>query len=552
MPEISRRTLLRSIGVASAAVAAPTLLTSCSTSGSGGSASNRGADLAPWPTYIPKTGPAPDLKGDPKTGVQDAYLTYPDKLTKGTSGVPGDGSTLKVMTVTFGVTPKPEAQNKYWQAMEKALGVKIDFTTVPAADFQSKLATVMAGNDLPDVLNLAGSANIAREGEFIVKTMANLSDFLSGDAIKDYPNLANIPTESWKGVGRFHGGIYGIPIHRPRPVTALWINGTSFEKQGYRLGDSDYSRDDFTEIVSSLTRGKRYGTGASKDNPFGWWAHAQAHGVPNTWSHSNGKFTSYFESDRFEEMLSYLNSLWKKKLYFPESTSISGVDLTTRFYNGTVQSYMGGFSAYLTTLKMVHGFDAMPMTPYAPKGITPANWASKGYFGYTVINKKMSTSKIKMVLRVLDHLASPFGTEEYQRMHYGVEGVHFTYNKDGDPMPTKLGGTENITNLPFYYLCDAPQVLYVPGAQSGIRSLHAWEKQVCPGMVNDASAGLRSATYSTRWATLARGIDDSITAIVTGRQPLSSWGAAAKKFKSGGGGKIAEEYAEEYAANSAK
>ena len=41
----------------------------------------------------------------------------------------------------------------------------------------------------------------------------DLSDHLAGDAILDYPNLANIPTDCWD-VGRFNGRIYGLPSPR--------------------------------------------------------------------------------------------------------------------------------------------------------------------------------------------------------------------------------------------------------------------------------------------------------------------------------------------------
>ena len=41
----------------------------------------------------------------------------------------------------------------------------------------------------------------------------NLSEHLSGDAIQEYPNLANIPTLTWKS-SVYNGGIYGMPIPR--------------------------------------------------------------------------------------------------------------------------------------------------------------------------------------------------------------------------------------------------------------------------------------------------------------------------------------------------
>lgn len=553
MPAPSRRSVLRTIGVASAAVAAPPLLSSCSGSSSSNNAANAGVELAPWPTHVPKATVAPDLKGDAATGIQDTYLKYPSKLAKGTSETPGDGSTLKVLTITYGTAPTPRGQNKYWQAMEKALGVKIDFTPVAAADYSAKMATLMASDDLPDVLNIAGGGTLPHEAPFVLKTMANISEFVSGDAIKDYPNLANIPTASWKAPGRFHGGIYGVPIPRARPGLALWINGTNFEKNGYRPANSGYSRDDFTRLLQELTHGRQYGIGASKDNALNWFgAHAQFHAVPNQWSVSDGEFSTYYESAHFKETLNYLHTLWKQKQYYPDSTSTATVDLKTQFYNGTVQSYTDGFGALAATLSQVHGFEAVPMTSYSANGVAATPWSGPGFAGYTVINKKLSKSKIKMVLRVLDFLASPFGTEEYELLIFGVEGVHFTYNKNGDPTPTDLGKTENVVNLPFYFLCNAPQVLYVPDAQVGVKAAYEWQRQTCPTLITNPSVGLRSNTLSTTGATLSQSVDDAITGIITGRQSLNSWDSVVSKWRSGGGDKIAAEYEAEYAANTTK
>ncbi|AQW56475.1 extracellular solute-binding protein [Streptomyces violaceusniger] len=549
----SRRSVLRSIGIASAAIAVPPLLSSCSTSSSSGNATNRGVDLAPWPTYVPKATITPDLKGDGVTGIQDTYLKYPTKLTKGTSETPGDRSTLKVMTITYGTAPTPRGQNKYWQAMEKALGVKIDFTPVPAADFMAKMATLMAGDDLPDILNIGSGATLPHEAPFVLKTMANISEFVSGDAVKDYPNLANIPTDSWKAAGRFHGGIYGVPVPRARPGLALWINSTNFEKQGFRPDNSSYSREDFTRLLQELTHGRQYGIGAAKDNGLNWFgAHAQFHGVPNTWSVSDGKFNTYYESPHFKETLAYLHTLWKQRQYYPDSASTATVDLKTQFYNGTVQSYTDSFGALPTTLSQVRGFKATPMISYSANGVDSTPWAGPGYAGYTVINKKLSKPKIKMVLKVLDFLASPFGTEEYQLLMYGVEGVHFTYNKNGDPIPTALGKTENVVNLPFYSMCSAPQVLYVPNAQEEIKAAYEWQRQTCPKLINNPATGLRSNTLSTAGATLSQVMDDAIIGIITGRQAVNSWDSAVGKWKSEGGDKIAAEYESEYSAGTTK
>lgn len=551
MPEINRRSLLRSIGAVTAVTAASSLLTACGGSSGGGTggATNKGHKLAPWPSYIPKAGPAPDLKGDPKTGVQDAYLTYPSKLTKGTSEVPGDGSTLSFATLTYGTAVKPRGKNKYWQAVEKALGVTIDFTAIPAADYANKMATIMAGNDLPDVLSIAPT-DLPHEGDFITKTMADLSEYLSGDAIKDYPNLANISSSAWKSVGRFNGGIYGVPIPRAKPGPVVWIDGDAFAKRGYKADGAGLSRDNYTGVIGDLTHGKQYGLGATTD--LGWSGHAGSHGVPNSWSLSHGKFISQYETPQFEEMLAYLNKLWKSRLFYPDSLSVSSVDIKTRFYNGTVKSYVDSFAALPATLTTVHDFAPEPMTPYTVDGVTPTHRATFGRFGYTVINKKLSPAKIKMVLRVIDYLSAPFGTDEYQLVNYGVQDVHFKQNDHGDPIPTGLGLTENVVNLPFYYMGAAPQVLYVPNAAEGIKAAYEWEQRVCPMMVDDPSAGLRSNTQSTSGTILGQNVNDSMIDVITGRQPISSWAQAVKKWKSGGGDQIAKEYASEYAAGTTK
>src|SRR5690349_20820418 len=104
--ELSRRTVLRTTGAAAVvAAAAPTLAACGGSSKSGaGAASNAGKTLAPWPTYTPVKGLAPDLPGT-AAGVQDTFLTYPQNLVTSVPSKPGDGSTVKVMMVTYGAPP---------------------------------------------------------------------------------------------------------------------------------------------------------------------------------------------------------------------------------------------------------------------------------------------------------------------------------------------------------------------------------------------------------------------------------------------------------------
>jgi putative aldouronate transport system substrate-binding protein len=45
--------------------------------------------------------------------------------------------------------------------------------------------------------------------------------------------------------------------------------------------------------------------------------------------------------------------------------------------------------------------------------------------------KKASADRIKEMLRVLDFLAAPFGTEEDLLLQYGLPDVHYTFDGSG-------------------------------------------------------------------------------------------------------------------------
>ncbi|MFD9910190.1 sugar ABC transporter substrate-binding protein [Streptomyces sp. NPDC059063] len=543
----SRRTLLRSIAAGGAALAAPALLTACSTGSGGGDVSNAGKKAAPWPTYAPAEGPAPDL---PPTsdGVQPGFTSYPHKLVDATSGKPGTGKEkIRVLTITYGTPPKPVGSNAYWQAMNAALGVDVEFTVVPDADFRAKMATLMAGDsdDLPDVLNIGGGYVLPREAQFVRARCADLTGHLSGDAVKDYPNLAAIPTYAWQGMGRIAGRIYGLPVERAKVQGAMFLNREAFADAGYEPG---MTADAFRTMAKEASGGKKHALGASTVSYYGYLYHALWHGAPNEWRIRGGSVTPMYGTDEFRAALEFMAKLRADGSYNADATSLSQVDLKTLFYNGTVRSMTDGWGAVLSNAQGIKDAYTLDVAePYAVAGATPRYQQNRGCFGYTVI-KKAPKERIRLILRVLDWLASPFGSKEYELAHYGVEGTHFTYDRNGDPIPTERGLIESRTNLPFPYVMDAPQPLYFPGHADLTKRLHAWEKKVVPLLAPNDRWGLQSATFNRQGAALQQIVEDGVTAVVSGRKPLSAWDGVYKKWRAQGGDKCAEEFAAEYEA----
>lgn len=549
MPSMSRRTLLRSMTAAGTAVAVPGLLTACSTgSGGGGDTSNAGKKLAAWPTYKESAGAKPDL-APTEQGVQPGYTSYPAELTRSVSRTPGDGSTVRVMSVTFGTPPKGAAENRFWRAVEKALGVTIEYTVIPTDDYQKKIATVMAGDPetLPDIINMFSGFTVPREAQFIQRHAQDLTPYLSGDAILDYPNLAGIPTHAWRDMGRIGGRIHGIPLERPLPGSTLWLNQDLYRDGGMQEG---WTSKDFAEVAGRVTEGRTYGLGAAVGSQFGNAVHGAAHNAANNWAvDDGGTFRSRYTDERYRAAVAFMAQLRKDGSYHPDSASMGTPELQTLFLNGTVAAQQNGFGAHQALYPDSRGLlTPAPALPYSVDGTPGAVVAARRSFGQTIL-KKAKKERVELLLRILDYLAAPFGTEEWELVHYGLEGTHFTRGKDGSPEHTKLGEVENVNNLPFKYLAEGPQVLFVPGRPEAVRALHAWQRKVVPVAVRDASNGLQSATNTKQGATLSALMTDAVTSVVAGRAGLSAYDDAVKQWRSRGGDRMAEEYAEEHAAN---
>src|SRR5919197_3017603 len=188
---------------------------------------------------------------------------------------PGTGGTVKVMSIALFPPPTPMDQNPAWQAVNKALNTTMNIEVVTQADYPVKLGTVMAGSDLPDMLYIyarAGSSTTlaAATGlpQFLQSKAADLTPYLAGDAAKDYPNLAAIPTQAWKNAGcAYQGHLHMVPLHRYLPGQMFVKNVPAWDRE---LGP-DYvpkNAEDFKRVLQALTKPQQdfYGIGAAQDS----------------------------------------------------------------------------------------------------------------------------------------------------------------------------------------------------------------------------------------------------------------------------------------------
>jgi putative aldouronate transport system substrate-binding protein len=194
------------------------------------------------------------------------------------------------------------------------LGVDLKLQMVPAADYEQKFATTIAGNDVPDVLQMRTVANLPA---LLDKRFTRLDEYLAGDAIRKYPNLANIPTQTWKPAV-YNGGLYGIPIPRGLVGTYSFIRQDLFEAAG--LSPEPKSFAELSETAKALTDPK------ARRWAFGGWNQPRGYlqmmnQAPNVWREEGGKLTHQYETAEHKQGIVDLAQLWTAGVLHPDAFS---------------------------------------------------------------------------------------------------------------------------------------------------------------------------------------------------------------------------------------
>src|SRR5437870_12473746 len=105
-----------------------------------------------------------------------------------------------------------------------------------------------------------------------------------------------------------------------------------------------------------------------------------------------------------------------------------------------------------------------PTGPGGAKGVTRNTQAS---FGYAAIPSSVGkdAERVKGLLRVLDYLAAPFGSEEWYFLTYGIEGTDHQVSANGVPVLNDRGISErgDLT----YVMANIP-VLFIPAAPDAV------------------------------------------------------------------------------------
>jgi putative aldouronate transport system substrate-binding protein len=498
-------------------------------------------------TYFPS--------GDPN--VPDAF-TAPLPPFQSVFYVPGNGDTVKVLSVTSEPPVTPKSRNKYWQGLEKRLNVTWEADLVTSDVYPEKISTTLAGGDVPDLfmidtVNGPGIFQPILQGAF-----TDLTPYVTGKALQDYPNLAKIAPLTWQN-SKINGKYYAVPRSRPLTGYALLYRKDWADKAG--IGNVQ-NANDFLKMMQAFAKtnldggsGATAGMGFTADaSNFATNHSAFFYGmfnVPNNWRReSNGNMTYFIQTDEFKQAISFMRNMFAAGLFYSGSLTQSGQDLKDNFSAGKYGAYMDtitGLPDQTTKLLQVHpNAQLSVLTPPAANGGQANHWMGPGYNAGTGIPSAVGSdeNRIKELLRILDYIAAPVFSIEFNYLGLGVDGWDNTIT-NGVKTVTPTGQNEigNLTNVA------QPNFAYYTPQVTSNTQLPIQEQEFTRNLlkigVKDPTLGLFSPTKAKQGAVLQTLVSDRVLRIVKGTDPLSAVSNLISDWQSQGGTQIAKEFADQ-------
>jgi putative aldouronate transport system substrate-binding protein len=509
------------------------------------------------PAHVAQTIPTPDIPGTAQ-GLDPAYFMFPSQLTTSVTTPPGDGTDVSGVVILTYAPPPAVDQNAAWQAVNKRLNANLKLTMVPSADYNARINTVLAGADLPDFIYNPTTTQplgaIPQLPQFAQTRCADLTPYLSGDAIKAYPNLANFSNYTWRS-GVVGGKIYAIPSARAPIGTALAYRPDLFEKAGIQMQNAPKDVDDFKRMLQALTRPKddQWGIAAGGTSTFGLnsgSAFLSVFRTPNNWKLDAGKLVKDYETDEFATAVGFARDLWAAGLYHPKTPTYGG-DGNTDYAAGRFAVQASVWGQFIQNWDLIARANpdgrTAPMHPWAFDGGKPVYNAGNGNFGITFIKQQPSPERVKMLLGIANFLAAPFGTEEWLLNYYGVKDVDYKPDEANNPVPTDQGKAE--LTVTWRYITSPPYTLYDTVRSQEFATLTSnAEQAMLAALQTDPTLGLYSASAFSQGIPAQNTLYDGISDIVQGRRPISDLAGLLAAWRTAAGDKMRGEYMDALAA----
>lgn len=451
---MTRRGFLTTAAGTAGAVAAGSLLSACGTGATAAAGSTSASTLAKiLPAYVPRSlaGIKPDYPSI--DGSEPGYLSYPTTLVRTVSEVPGSGGTYTAIAPTWGAIPRTSG-NTYYQALNTALGANMRWQPTNGTTITTTLPTLFAGNQLPDWIEVPTFAQPSAFGQAVQDKLADLTPYLAGDKIKEYPNLAAIFSNGWQQA-IWNDKIAGIPC-----VVAGFATGVFLYYRADILDSLGLGTPSVKSLADLYDLGKEVNDPAGKRWAFEdiWqfmgYPYGSGFGLPYVWTtDSKGDLLTTFETDQIIEAMNWQAKLFKAGMVNPEAVAGNTGNAKQRFWSG--QSVItadggGAWDAADATSGAASNpkYRRMAFDFFTADGTgSPRVWLAPPTEYLSYFNNSLKPAQIRELLRIANYLAAPFGSYEFTLVNYGAANVDYTMTKNG-PVATATGNKDVVSVVP--------------------------------------------------------------------------------------------------------
>lgn len=530
----SRRRFLAAAGAIGAAGLSGGLLSGCNSGGAGGGTELGSTDLQ-LPTYVPNGRAKPDLPPIDPTGVS-GYLKYPGERF-GTVDTPPltTGETITALLPISNQPPVARDENVVWRNAEDKLGGAVDMILITESDYLQRFNTTIAGGDIPDLVFFQP---IAGYNELLSSTFEDLTPHLAGDAISAYPNLAAIPGAIWEATAK-GGRLYGLPI----PRNGMQGLGNYHAEMFEAAGGQPSSVEDYVALLKDLTNpGKRrWGMVSHRGGGYNLHQFLQLLGAPLNWRQQpDGSLVNVFETDEYVEAVELVTTLFADGVFHPD-TGAPNAKVKAIFNRGEAAVDGATVTALLGAVREMSSIDKN----FRPRALVPFD-GSQGVAWMDFLTKQMTcirkadTERVEEILRLLNYVAAPLGSDEDLVLSYGKEGETYDF-ADGVPVVRKE--FESHASIPWASLTSAPMAFFNDRYPETVKPRYDGTKALAKFLVKDPCAQAYSPTDAEQGTTLRQQVADATNDIISGRRPMGELQQTVDTWRSSGGDKMRDEYA---------
>ncbi|MCS6711797.1 extracellular solute-binding protein [Brachybacterium sp. EF45031] len=489
---------------------------------------------AALPAYTENTtAPTPDIPG--KDGSTPGYTSYPAERPTTVEKKPGTGQTFTAMVPTWSGV-KDDLDNDYTRTLFEALGSTLQFQMTTGNDYRDKQAAVFASpKDVADWVGVFGWNPPARFDQAVEALFQDLTPFLAGDKINRWKNLANLPTDAWR-FGIFHGKLYGLPVPGEAVTDAIFHRPDLFGAAGV---EAPTTAEEFLEVCKALTNPdqNRWAT-----NDMGVGAPNLIFGAPPDWRVKDGALQYRWETPEYRAALEFQRELYAKKYVHPEAAADAG-DSKQRFESGQVALHYDGIGAWTEMRKRVREsnpqFDMAPLSGLSAGDAKPLRYRGAPANFFSFLKKSDDTARIEELLGIADYLAAPFGTAEWELVNFGKEGVHFTRDDKGVPVPTDALGEQHPGVLGT--LVTGPVAKFDATDPEHVKAYCEWMQGEMAYVVDGPFYG-HQVVRPVEYATLDQPMYDLEKDVARGRRTMEDFDKAVTTWKNSGGDRMREHY----------